>query len=126
MTKAHILAIGAIAPALLMVADAAEAAYPVSGRWTYENASAQGPAKDCRGRTMEFRGLRRLDTGGGVPELRNVSVSQSSPSFFRVVDEFFTVQIRGRTEYTLRILDQDHIEIHMMRGGATFTLRRCA
>jgi len=125
MTKAHAFTFS-LALALVLVGSAAHAAYPVSGLWTYENASGEGPAKDCSGRTMEFLGLRRHDTGGGVPDYRNVSVSQPSTNFFRVVDEFFNVQIRGRVEYTLRILDRDHIEIHMTRGGSTFTLRRCA
>jgi hypothetical protein len=125
MTKAHIFALG-IALAIISLGGAADAAYPVSGRWTYENASASGPAKSCTGRIMDFLGVTRHDTGGGVSDYRNVSVSQSSPSFFYVVDEFFNVMIRGRVEYTLRILDQHHIEIHVPRGGATFMLRRCA
>jgi hypothetical protein len=125
MAKSHIIALG-IAAAVMTNGGAADAAYPVSGRWTYENASAPGPAKDCSGRIMDFLGVRRHDTGGGVSNYHNVSVSQSSPSFFYVVDEFFNVLVRGRVEYTLRILDQHHIEIHVPRGGARFALRRCA
>jgi hypothetical protein len=124
MNKAHVLALAMIACAPSGVATAAS--YPVSGRWTYDNAAATGPAKDCSGRTMEFRGAQRLDSGGGVPAFHNVSVSQAGPSSYQVVDEFFTVQIRGRMELTLRILDPDHIEIHLDRAGKTYTLRRCA
>jgi hypothetical protein len=124
MTKAHILVLPLIAlvPSSIAAADS----YPVSGRWTYDNASAPGPAQTCGTHTMEFRGAQRLDTGGGVPEYRNVSVSKSSPSLYRVVDEFFTVQIRGRMDFTLRIVDPDHIEIHNGPAGKTVMLRRCA
>jgi hypothetical protein len=123
MTKAHILALAMIAA---VPSVAAAASYPVSGRWTYDNPTEKGPAPDCGGRTMEFRGAQRLDTGGGVPEYRNVDVGQISSSSYRVVDEFFTVQIRGRMAFTLRILDTDHIELHLDQAGKTFTLRRCA
>lgn len=124
MTKARILVCAVLAA--VATAETAQAAYPVSGRWTYENASAEGPAKDCSGRTMDFLGVRRHDTGGGVSDYRNVSVGQSSPTFFHVVDEFFNGMIRGRVNYSLRILDEDHIELHLPMGGRTFTLRRCA
>jgi hypothetical protein len=126
MTRTLILVLSTIALVPAAARVAAADSYPVSGRWTYENAAASGAAKTCGGRTMEFRGTQRLDTGGGVPQYRNVSVSQSSSSLFRVVDEFFTVQIRGRMEFTLRILDPDHIEIAISRAGKTFRLRRCA
>jgi hypothetical protein len=105
--------------------SAPAAAYPVSGRWSYDHATESGPAKNCGARKMEFQGERRLDSVGGVPEYRNLTISQTSPSSYQVVDEFFTVQIRGRMEFTLRILDPDHIEIHLVRAGKTFTLRRC-
>jgi hypothetical protein len=111
--------------ALASSVGVAAADYPVSGRWTYEQASDPGPAKTCAGRTMEFRGAQRLDTGSGVPQYRNVSVNRSSSSQFAVVDEFFNVQIRGRVEYVLRIIDKDHIELQMQRGK-TVALRRCA
>jgi len=99
--------------------------YPVSGRWTYENASASGPAAECAGRTMAFRGAQRFDSVGGVSQYRNVRVEQSASSAYRVVDEFFNVQIRGRVGYTLRIRDKDHVEIKYDRGGSV-VLRRCA
>jgi hypothetical protein len=117
---------GLIALAQTCVQAATAAAYPVSGRWTYDHATESGPAKNCGARKMEFQGERRLDSVGGVPEYRNLTVSQTSPSSYQVVDEFFTVQIRGRMEFTLRIVDPDHIEIHLVRAGKTFTLRRCS
>ena len=126
MTGTRVLTFGLIALVLAWAGGALGASYPVSGRWTYDHATESGPAKNCGRRTMEFQGARRLDSIGGVPEYRNVSVSPISASSFQVVDEFFTVQIRGRMEFTLRILDTDHIEIHLIRAGKTFTLRRCA
>jgi hypothetical protein len=126
MNKAHALALVLAAIALAPCGAVAADSYPVSGRWTYENAEAAGPAADCGKRKMEFRGAQRLDTGGGVPEYRNVSVSRISATSYQVVDEFFNVQIRGHTEFSLRLIDQDHIELHLDRAGKTVTLRRCA
>ncbi len=99
--------------------------YPVSGKWTYENASAAGAARECGSTYMEFRGVQRFDTGGGVPRYRNVAVSGSSPSWL-VVDEFLAVQIRGRVTYTLRIVDGDHIELRIDEAGKRILLRRCS
>jgi hypothetical protein len=125
VTVRRFLALGVIA--LYISPQAAPAAsYPVAGRWTYDHAAENGPAKNCGARKMEFQGERRLDSVGGVPEYRNLSVAQTSASSYQVVDEFFTVQIRGRMEFTLRIIDPDHIEIHLVRAGKTFMLRRCA
>src|ERR1700721_4736152 len=73
--------------------------YPVAGKWTYEHASDPGRAKTCTGRIMEFRGEQRFDTGGGVPQYRNVSVNKASQTEFAGIDEFFTVQIRGRAPH---------------------------
>src|SRR5262249_38622773 len=92
-------------------------AYPVSGTWTYADASGTGPAPDCRKPTMEFRGAQRFDARGGISQFRNVSVEQSSPKVYRVVDEFFNVMIRGRMSFTLYIRDEDHLEINYDRGG---------
>ena len=58
-------------------AAARAATYPVSGSWTYENASEKGPAKSCGKRNMRFEGNLRYDTGSGVPEYKNVSVRPS-------------------------------------------------
>lgn len=109
----------------LLAAPSFAATYPVSGKWTYENASAAGAAKECGATYMEFRGVRRLDTGGGVPQFRNVAVSGSPPSWL-VVDEFFAVQIRGRVTYTLQIMDGDHIELRIGESGKRILLRRCS
>ena len=122
----RLCAYGLTAIALACSAGVAAADYPVSGKWTYEKASDPGPAKTCTGRTMEFRGAQRLDTGSSVPQYRNVSVSPSSSSLFAVVDEFFNVQARGRVEYMLRIIDKDHIELQLQRSGNVVPLRRCA
>jgi hypothetical protein len=110
--------------------QAAHADYPVSGKWTYDDASGSGPAKSCGRRTMEFRGVQRFDTVGGVAQYRNVSVDNvtpnpASPKAFAVVDEFFNLMIRGRVQYTLRIVDKDHIVLRLDRGG-DIALRRCA
>jgi len=123
--RACVFACGLVALAQSWAQSAPAASYPVSGRWTYDHAMESGPAKNCGARKMEFQGERRLDSVGGVPEYRNLTVSQTSPSSYQVVDEFFTVQIRGRMEFTLQIVDPDHIEIHLVRAGKTFTLRRC-
>jgi hypothetical protein len=101
----------------------AQSAYPVSGTWTYDNPSGDGPAKDCGQRYMTFQSPERFDTGGGVPNFRNVSVQDSGTDEYRIVDEFATGQIRARASYTLRILDDDHIVI--LAAGHTIRLRRC-
>src|ERR1700753_651889 len=115
MTRICTLVLALIAAAF--AADAARAGYPGTGKWTYDNASDNGPAKDCGKRTMEFRGAQRFTTVGGVSKYRNVSVDQASPAAFDVVDEFFNVMIRGRVQYTLRLIDKDHIELRLERGG---------
>jgi hypothetical protein len=124
MTKLYILAFAATALASFVGVAAADP-YPVAGTWTYEHASEPGRAKTCTGRIMEFRGEQRFDTGGGVRQLRNVSVNRTSQTQFAVIDEFFNVQIRGRVPYMLRVIDGDHIELHLEQGGAVIPLRRC-
>jgi hypothetical protein len=118
------LAVGSIALAAALSAAPAYAAYPVSGRWTYDYSADKGPARECGPRHMEFRGERRFDTGGSVPDYRNVSVTRAGAQY-RVVDEFFTGQIRGNVYYTLRPIDADHLEL-TLATGATILLRRCA
>ena len=122
MTRTHILLVSLIA----LAAPAGWAAgddYPVSGRWTYGDAAAPGPAPECKEPAMEFRGAQRLDSGGGAPAYRNKHVEQDSPTSYRVVDEFNNVQTRGTTSYTLRVPDKDHLQID--QGGRSTTLRRC-
>jgi hypothetical protein len=97
--------------------------YPVSGRWTYENPQDEGPAKDCGRRYMTFQGNQRFDTGGGVPGYRNVSVENTGDGTYRIVDAFSTGQIDARSDYSLRLIDDDHIVIRV--AGETIRLRRC-
>lgn len=98
--------------------------YPVSGRWTFDYSAEKGPAPQCTGRIVDFRGERRFDTGGGVPDYRNISVTPAGTSRYQIVDEIFTGQIRGHVDYTLRIIDADHIEL-TLASGSTQLLRRC-
>ncbi len=126
MTRTPLFLLSTIALGSVAGGVAAADPYPVSGRWTYDGAAASGPAVHCRQPIMEFRGEQRRDSGGGVPAYRNVRVEQASATLYRVVDEFFNVQIRGRVSYTLRIRDKNHLEIHYDQGGKTVVLRRCA
>jgi hypothetical protein len=98
--------------------------YPVEGKWGQSASSAKG-AIDCAGtRVIEFNGDQRTDSNGGAPAYRNKSVVSNGPSSYRVVDEFSTGQISGgESQYTLRRVDQDHIE--MNSSGGTLTLQRC-
>lgn len=105
-------------------APALAATYPIDGRWTYDDPAAVKPAESCGPRYMEFRGAQRFDTVGGVSAYRNVAVSGASP-VWRVVDEFFNVQIRGRVTYTLRLIDADHVELQLAEAGKRIMLRRC-
>ena len=99
--------------------------YPVSGDWGQSSSSAKG-AIDCAGkRVIGFNGDTRTDSHGGVPGYRNLSVTSAGSSQYRVVDEFSNAQVKyGRTSYTLRQIDADHIEMQMQSGG-TLKLQRC-
>jgi hypothetical protein len=108
----------------LLAAPAFAANYPIAGKWTYDNQAADKSAATCGARYMEFRGAQRFDTEGGVPQFRNFSVSGSAPTW-RIVDEFFTVEIRGRVTYTLHLIDTDHVELRLGDGGKRILLRRC-
>jgi hypothetical protein len=122
--KFCVVVITAAIVALPVIAGFAVAgSYPVSGKWTYDNAGAEGPAPECGSRYMEFAGERRFDTGGGVPDYRNLSVTRNGAEY-RLIDEFNTGQIRARLDYTMRILDGDHIELRLPQGK-TVALRRC-
>ena len=119
------------APALIAAAFAgtitvaAADTYPVSGAWTYDNASGNGPAKVCGPRVMRFSGNVRYDTGTSAPEYKNQSIVKRGATTWYVIDDFYTLQIRGRMIYTLRLIDEDHIEIALEKGGRRFLLRRC-
>jgi|SRR5581483_8999933 len=100
------------------------AAYPVTGKWAYDRGGKIEEA--CRkGPTMEFRGERRFDTGGSVPNYRNQSISHPDTTTYRLVDQFFNGQAWGKVNYTLRIDDDKHIELHLSPSGATIKLQRC-
>jgi hypothetical protein len=104
----------------------ASTGYPVSGKWTYDNATEPGPATACNGpRTMTFDGDTRYDSGAGVRELQNKSTTQTGAGLYRVVDTFYNGQTWGNVNYTLRLTDPDHIEITYVKGGI-FKLRRCS
>jgi hypothetical protein len=117
-----------ILSALLLSALAVPAqaqVYPVEGKWGQSASGEKGPI-DCADskRVVEFNGDQRTDSNGGVPAYRNKSVVASGPSSYRVVDEFSNGQISaGQSEYTLRRVDPDRIE--MNSSGGTTTLQRC-
>lgn len=117
-----------IISALLLTALAAPVqaqVYPVEGKWGQSASTEQG-AIDCTDkRVIEFNGDQRTDSNGGVPAYRNQSVTPEGPSSYRVVDEFSTGQISGgHTEYALRKVDADHIEMNL-QGGGSVKLQRC-
>ena len=64
---------------------------------------------------MEFRGERRFDTGGSVPDFRNVSIGTDGADY-RISDEMFTGQIRGHVDYRLHVIDSDHIALTFASG----------
>jgi hypothetical protein len=112
------------AAGLLAVSGASAAEYPISGKWTYDNPKAEGPAADCGLRYMSFEGNQRRDTGGSVPAFRNFSVDQIGNTRYRVVDMFDSGMINARQTYTLRLIDNDHIEL-ALQSGPVIALRRC-
>ena len=115
----------AVLAALALAAPAFADSYPVSGNWTYDYSADKGPAKQCGERRMEFRGERRFDTVGSVPDYRNMSVTAAGGSQYRIVDEVFNGQIQhGHMSFTLRLIDNDHIELTLDSGGS-YLLRRC-
>ena len=121
-TRILMLAVVGLAPTIAGIAAADT--YPISGRWTYRDVTADGPSKTCNSPTMEFRGDRRFDTSGGVPRYINVDVERTSASSFMLRDLFLTApNVRGHVNYTLRLVDEDHIVVAL--AGKTFVLRRC-
>ena len=127
MTRALILILSSIVVAGGAALPARADTYPVSGFWTYRSAAEKGPAQTCDTPTMEFRGDRRFDTMGGVPDFRNVRIARLDASTFALNDLFLTwPNVRGNVYYSLRLIDEDHIEIEIPRAGTTFLLRRCA
>ena len=109
-----------------LVAPAQAQVYPVEGKWGQSSGTEQG-AIDCADskRVIEFSGNQRTDSNGGAPAYRNQSVVSEGPSNYRITDEFSTGQISGgRTSYTLRKVDPDHVEMSMQDGGSV-KLQRC-
>jgi hypothetical protein len=126
MTRALVLLLSSIAFAGGAASPALADDYPVSGLWTYRNASQSGPATSCDRPTMEFRGDHRFNAIGGVPDFRNVYVERLDNSTFALNDLFLTwPNVRGNVYYSLRLIDDDHIEIYIPRAGTTYLLRRC-
>ncbi len=110
--------------AVMLAWPSTAAEYPVSGRWTYAQQTEDGPS--CPSPTMEFNGNRRLDSGGSsAPDYRNLSVTQIDGSVYKVVDTIFTGQVQGQVSYTLHIVDDDHIELHLQPNRPAVTLERC-
>lgn len=112
--------------ALIVFAPSSLAAtYPISGQWGQSKGGTQGTI-DCQGkRVMTFNGNQRTDTGGGVSAYQNHSVTADGPAQYRIVDEFSNGMIStGRTSYTLRQVDADHVEMRLQQGG-TLSLQRC-
>jgi hypothetical protein len=108
-----------------LTAPALSADYPISGRWGVSASTAKG-AIDCTGkRVMSFTGNQRTDSKGGVPAYRNKSVTPDGSGRYRIVDEFTTgQQAFAYANYTLRVIDADHIELRLQPGG-TIKLQRC-
>jgi hypothetical protein len=114
---------GAIVSLPILAGLAVAQSYPVTGRWTYEDSGGEGPAPECGTRYMDFQGERRFDTGGGVPDYRNRSVTRNGDEY-RLVDEFNTGQVRARVDYNIRRVDKDRIELKLPQDK-TVKLRRC-
>ena len=113
-----------ILAALTVATPAVAASYPVSGKWG-ESTSTEKGAIDCSGkRVIGFNGNQRTDSKGGVPAYRNRTV-ETSGNGYRITDEFTTGQIsNGRTTFTLKQVDADHLEM-TQQGGALLKLQRC-
>lgn len=120
-------AIGCITAAIvslpIIAGFAVAQSYPVTGKWTYDDTGGDGPAKECGKRYMDFRGERRFDTGGGVPDYRNHSVTRDGDEY-TLQDEFNTGQVNARLNYNIRRVDNDRIELKLP-ANKTIKLRRC-
>src|SRR5262245_5813859 len=92
-----------LAAALLAIMSVEANAYPVSGTWTYDNATAAGPAKECGRRQMRFEGLMRYDTETSIPSYRNLSVEKAGNTTYRVVDQVYNMMQWGKLQFTLQV-----------------------
>jgi hypothetical protein len=116
---------GIVAASLVVVGTAQAGDYPVTGTWTYDSASDQGPATGCGGpNTMTFGNGMRHDTVGSVPELKNKTATQTGAGQYQMVDTFYNGQTWGSVSYQMQVVDQDHVQINYGKGGS-YTLRRC-
>jgi hypothetical protein len=118
-------AILALAVTAAFAAPALAQSYPVSGKWG-QSASTEEGAIDCGNRrVIDFKGDQRTDSKSGVPAYRNRSVTPEGSSSYRVVDVFTTGQIsNAQMTYTLRLVDDDHIELDLQPGGLV-KLQKC-
>lgn len=124
MIRFSTLALAAVS--LIAVGTPAHAIFPVSGAWTYDNASQPGRATHCGKRVMHFNGMMRYDTETAARNYRNLSASKVGRETWVLVDQFTTnLVVLGQVHYTLRLVDEDHIVIRLDKGGATWMLRRC-
>jgi len=116
--------VASAAAVVALVASAGASDYPVTGKFTYDNPTAQGPATDCGGSTMTFGNGTRRDTVGSVPELQNKTARQIGAGEYNVVDTFYNGQTWGSVRYQMRVVDENHVQIDYDKGGS-YTLRRC-
>ena len=109
----------------LFAAPAFANAYPVSGKWGVSTNPKKGPIDCGKLRVISFNGEQRTDTGGGVPAFRNRSVTPDGINRYRVVDVFTNGMVNnGKVNYALHLIDADHLELNMQKGGL-LKLQRC-
>ena len=112
------------AVAALFALPASADTYPVSGRWAY--VQPDKPIDCSRPPYMEFAGDRRFDVGGGsVPDYRNISVEAAATGEHRIVDLFFTGQVRGQVRYTMRLVGPGRLQLLLEPSCKIVTLERC-
>lgn len=100
-------------------------AYPVSGKWGVSTSSEKGPIDCSKLRVITFYEGQRTDSGGSVPAFRNRSVKQEGSGRYGIVDVFTNGQIsNAHVNYSLQIVDTDHLEMNLQKGGL-LKLRKC-
>jgi hypothetical protein len=124
MTTGTALACALLACSLVAVPAFADT-YPASGKWGVSTSTKKGPVDCGKLRVISFNGNQRTDSGGGVPAYRNRSVTPDGINRYRVVDVFTNGMVNnGQVNYTLHLIDVDHLELNMQKGGL-LKLRRC-
>lgn len=109
----------------LVAAPALADPYPVSGKWGVSASTKKGPIDCAKLRVISFNGEQRTDSGGSVPAFRNRSITRDGVDRYQVVDLFTNGMIKnGNVNYTLRLVDADHLELDMQKGGL-LKLRKC-